>query len=347
MRVSLPDHLQALEHAVLAFLTDRLPIADDASARTHFIGVLQSRGWSAPCWPLPWGGGLSPGEALIVDRTLGRAGAPVPDPITIDLAGPALLRWSDDTRRRRWLPGMAGGSIRVSVHESLSGAPPLAGGFEGDAFTADQSTARIWNAAQSQALMALAADGEKEALILGWLDSDRISAGLPLDPDVVRLDAMCFEVVTEAASTAELLGSLAGIRRTTPGRSWTGRLRHLIEGLEPADDTDVRALEIQLIGLEVLELRVLTEPSAAARETLAAALSVRGAALARAVLEERIARLGYYALAAPDRSRQHNEMPDPALAAQDAAAELIRYLQTDVTGQRDLLARLLDHGGKG
>jgi hypothetical protein len=115
------------------------------------------------------------------------------------------------------------------------------------------------------------------------------------------------------------------------------RLRHRFERLAERDlDEATRAkcvaLEVALIALEVLEARADSE------EALLLAVRIRAAELGRQIAELGIESLGYYALPAADPARQHNELPVTALGAQDALAELIRYLDAGFAEHRDRLA---------
>ena len=115
------------------------------------------------------------------------------------------------------------------------------------------------------------------------------------------------------------------------------RLRRRFEQLVEQDlDEAMRsrcvALEVALIALEVLEARADSE------EALLLAVRIRAAELGREIAELGIESLGYYALPAADPARQHNELPEIALGAQDAVAELIRYLDTGFAMDRDRLA---------
>jgi hypothetical protein len=119
--------------------------------------------------------------------------------------------------------------------------------------------------------------------------------------------------------------------------SLTMRLRRRFEQLAEQDlDEAMRAkcvaLEVALIALEVLEARADSE------EALLLAVRIRAAELGRQIAELGIERLGYYALPAADPARQHNELPETALGAQDAVAELIRYLDAGFAVDRDRLA---------
>jgi len=351
VHLALPEQLQALEADVRTFLAGRLPLPAEGSARLAFLEALCERGWSVPLWPRHWGGGeLTVGEAFVIDRTLTAAGAPVLDRQTIDLVGPLLMRTADELTCRRWLPDMARGAVQACCHGSLTGAGPLAGSFEQKAsrtFRAQPRTVGVFNAAAAQVLAGIGTDGRSAALVLARLLPGAVAPGLPVDADTVQLDGLVFDVLAGAPSASALLdrGPDASRVELTAGRSCTGRLRHLLgmlKAMEPA--ADMEALQVSLVGLEAMELRVLTAGHESERLALGRTVEIRAGELGRSMVERVIEQLGYYALAAPDRARQHNELPADALAAQGAVAELIRYLLAEHSIHRDQLARFLERG---
>jgi hypothetical protein len=351
LHLELPDQLRALEADVRAFLAGRLPLADNGSARLAFFEALFQRGWSVPLWPGRWGGGeMTVGEAFVIDRTLTAAGAPVPDRLTVDLVGPLLMSTAGDVACQRWLPAMARGAVRACCHGSLTGDAPLSGAFAHGTFRPQQHAIRAYNAGEAQVFTGIATDGVSAALVLARLEPAAIERGAALDADTVLLEALAFDVLASAPSTAALLGSGPDLSRArlSAGRSCTGRLRHLLTvlgAMDPAADT--ATFEVSLTGLEVMELRALAAGREAGRAALGHALEIRASELGQALAEQVLGQLGYYALADPDPSRQHNELPAQALAARGAVAELIRYLLADIVGHRDALARFADQGTTG
>ena len=129
---------------------------------------------------------------------------------------------------------------------------------------------------------------------------------------------------------------------------WTGRLRSQYDRLcgttEEGSDERVAlaAMGVTLSGLEVLEQRAVFS----ADRTLRRAVALRAAELGRALSEAALEQLGYYALPAVEPTQAHNELPTPALAARDAMAELIRYLDAGPSMSRNDLAQRLGLTGE-
>ena len=66
-------------------------------------------GYITPTWPKEYGGlGVKPKVAAAIARTLGRYRMPRFDnPVGVDLAGPAILRWGTDEQKRRFVAPIA------------------------------------------------------------------------------------------------------------------------------------------------------------------------------------------------------------------------------------------------
>jgi alkylation response protein AidB-like acyl-CoA dehydrogenase len=66
-------------------------------------------GYITPTWPKEYGGiGVKPNVAAAIARTLGRYKMPRFDnPVGVDLAGPAILRWGTDEQKRRFVAPIA------------------------------------------------------------------------------------------------------------------------------------------------------------------------------------------------------------------------------------------------
>jgi alkylation response protein AidB-like acyl-CoA dehydrogenase len=113
--------LELFRQEVRQFVHDHLPseMRSRALSRVHpprddmlyWTGVLNSKGWSAPHWPVEYGGtGWSPLKRMAFDIELAESGAPPVSPFGIHLIGPVLCEFGTDWQKRRFLPPILDGS---------------------------------------------------------------------------------------------------------------------------------------------------------------------------------------------------------------------------------------------
>jgi alkylation response protein AidB-like acyl-CoA dehydrogenase len=82
-----------------------------------------SRGWTAPAWPKPYGGGLTPDQARIVEQELTRGGYRPPlVSFGIWMLGPVLLEFANEAQKAAHLPKIVQGEIRWCQGYSEPGA---------------------------------------------------------------------------------------------------------------------------------------------------------------------------------------------------------------------------------
>jgi acyl-CoA dehydrogenase len=75
-----------------------------------WTATLQKKGWSAPNWPVEYGGpGWSPLRRLIFDEESFMAGAPALSTLGVSLVGPVLYTFGSDVQKARYLPGILSG----------------------------------------------------------------------------------------------------------------------------------------------------------------------------------------------------------------------------------------------
>ncbi len=351
MHLNLTAKQRALVASVERFAAEWLP----AAAGGEYFEALSDRGWSAPGWPKPWGGGLAPDEAFLVERTLGLAGAPMLDAHTLQLTGPLLLTLADEVLCHRYLPRMAAGGIRWALHGSLFGAAPLESRLRPGQARPKDLRILARHAGEATAIAMCLSDGMEQALAVAELRESAVLINQPLDPDTVLLNQLHLEVLASTRTHPHLAAALLDMAGMDGARlvglsCWTGRLRRQYdrllavqgEGDETGESAEsLAALGVTLTGLEVMEQRAALN----ADGVLRTAVAIRSAELGRAMAELAVARLGYYALPAIEPSRQHNELPASALAARDAMAELIRYLDGEFWMRRDNLAQGLGLAG--
>jgi pimeloyl-CoA dehydrogenase large subunit len=106
----------AFREQIRAFVRDNLPPAirernlKGHPTREDFVawtGVLASKGWSVPHWPVEWGGtGWSPIKLSIFGDELQRANAPEPLPFGANMVGPVIYTFGSEAQKRRFLPGI-------------------------------------------------------------------------------------------------------------------------------------------------------------------------------------------------------------------------------------------------
>jgi alkylation response protein AidB-like acyl-CoA dehydrogenase len=76
----------------------------------QWTAALHKKGWSAPGWPLKYGGpGWSPLRRLIFDEETFRAGAPALSTLGVSLVGPVVYTFGSEAQKARYLPGILSG----------------------------------------------------------------------------------------------------------------------------------------------------------------------------------------------------------------------------------------------
>ncbi|HLI67714.1 MAG TPA: acyl-CoA dehydrogenase family protein [Caulobacteraceae bacterium] len=85
---------------------------------------LAAKGWSAPTWPKPYGGGgLSQAEARVVQEEMNRIGATNPMAgMGTSMFGPTLLEYGTEEQKRRHIPPIVKGEVRWCQGYSEPGA---------------------------------------------------------------------------------------------------------------------------------------------------------------------------------------------------------------------------------
>jgi alkylation response protein AidB-like acyl-CoA dehydrogenase len=96
------------------------PVAEAARAVALAVGAvhqpgrraaLTEAGYAAPQWPPPWGLGASPGEVLVIDEELARAGLSRPDLVIGGWAGLAVVQHGSPAQQERFVGPTLHGEI--------------------------------------------------------------------------------------------------------------------------------------------------------------------------------------------------------------------------------------------
>ena len=106
---------------VRAFLANKLParLSDKVASGKHLSkadmqewhAILNTRGWLANHWPEQYGGpGWSAVEKFIFEHECCLAHAPRIVPFGVNMLGPVLIKFGNETQKRHWLPRILDGS---------------------------------------------------------------------------------------------------------------------------------------------------------------------------------------------------------------------------------------------
>ncbi len=79
-----------------------------------WLEVMAAKGWTAPTWPVEYGGGgLSPEEAKLLAREM--AALKLPPPLIgfgLEMIGPTILRYGTEEQKRQHIPRIVRGEVR-------------------------------------------------------------------------------------------------------------------------------------------------------------------------------------------------------------------------------------------
>ena len=115
MNLEYSDADQAFREEVQNFLRDNTPstIRTKIDARQKLTKedymawhkILYGRGWVAPNWPVEFGGtGWTPLQCHIFDEEIGLAGSPRVLPFGVNMVGPVIMEFGNDTQKAHHLP---------------------------------------------------------------------------------------------------------------------------------------------------------------------------------------------------------------------------------------------------
>ena len=119
MDMEFADELRDFQHAVRAFIEERLP-GDLRTKVERFLtlgkddylrwqDVLAEKGWLVYSWPVEHGGtGWSPVQRYIFEEEMGRANAPRIIPFGPKMVGPVIYTFGSDAQKAKYLPAIAG-----------------------------------------------------------------------------------------------------------------------------------------------------------------------------------------------------------------------------------------------
>jgi alkylation response protein AidB-like acyl-CoA dehydrogenase len=320
---------------VRAFLAAELPADMARRGRMGFHGsradtrawtaILHRRGWSAPNWPVEFGGtGWTLEQRAIFDEECTAAGAPLLDIFGLSMVGPLIHAYGTDDLRQRILPPFLRGEISWAQGFSEPNAGSDLGSLQTRAVVAGDDYVingrKIWTSAAHNAdlIFMLVRTGEGTRGGITMLIVDMKAPGITVRPiiDIGKghsLNEVFFDDVRtpvanrigeegrgwgyakelldrERAFAAEIPRNrdhLARLRRIAAQTVVAGRA--LIE--DPVFRARVAELEVEFLALEYLSLRAM---SAAPGEGPAygSMLKVRGSELCQRITQLQVEALG-------------------------------------------------------
>jgi len=104
-----PKSLKGNLAAQMAKMTGGATESADARLWRERMG---DKGWGTPTWPKPYGGGLSRGEARILQEEMARIGARNPiGGMGVSMFGPTLLEYGTEAQKAKHMPGIVRGDV--------------------------------------------------------------------------------------------------------------------------------------------------------------------------------------------------------------------------------------------
>jgi len=309
--------------------------------------ILHAKGWGAPSWPREWGGpGWDVVQQHIFDEEMALAGAPRQLPFGLRMVGPVLMKFGDEGQKRHFLPripsaqdwwcqgysepGAGSDLASLSTRAELKGNRYLVNGQ------------KTWTTLAQHAdwifCLVRTDPAVKKQEGISFLLIDMKSKGVTVRPielldgsvevNEVWLDNV--EVPVEQRIGAENQGwtiakyllehertniANIGINKRELARAKRLARTQLRNGKPYVEDPLFAArladVEIELMALEILNLRVLSEARArGAPGPMASMLKIRGSEIIQRIAELIAEMKGVAALATRDDGRL---VPEPAM----------------------------------
>jgi alkylation response protein AidB-like acyl-CoA dehydrogenase len=304
-------------------------------AENAWFRALAARGWAVPHWPPEHGGTCWPAaRRYLWARETALAEAPDLDPCGVQLVGPLICALGSIQQQRRWLPGIREARARWclawSEPEAGSDLSRVATRAEPSAAGYRLTGMKSWvaGARHAGAMLCLARTGgapEPAGLSLFLLDVSlpgvRVEPIVTLDGSAglanVDLDGVDVPAAALLGPRDGALEVLARLDQLGPAEPVLApRLQVHVERLKSraAGDQDLArqaaALEVEVAGLEALELRILSQQDEGRRvPALVAMRRLRQVRVVQRLGELQVAALGHYALPFPDVLLIDNEGP--------------------------------------
>ncbi len=279
---------------------------------SRWCAILDSNGWSVPAWPKEYGGtGWSPLRRHLFEEQLLLSGAPRNTSAGIAMLGPILIAFGTQDHKNKYLPSIRRGETFWAQGFSEPGSGSDLASLrtsairDGSHFIVNGH--KIWTSyAQSSEMMFALVRTNPEAKPqsgISFLLIDMASPGIKVRPirtldggtdlnevflDDVRVpvDSLIGEIDRGWDYAKHLLGfERTGIAGVAVSKQQFFRLKRLMSerSISPAFRHKVARTEIDLLGMDALILRTLTENPASRPGPEASMLKIQGTRLRQTI----------------------------------------------------------------
>jgi alkylation response protein AidB-like acyl-CoA dehydrogenase len=313
----------------------------------HWFDALVERGWSVPNWPVELGGsGWSVTQKFIWDRETTAAETPQMSAFGTNMLAPVLYTWGTAEQQAQHLPPIrearriwCQGYSEPGAGSDLAKISTRAQRRDGHYLVTGEKT---WTSGAHLAdwmfcLVRTDPAAAKPQAGISFLLIDMRSAGVEVRPittlggqhtvNSVRLNDVLVPLANRIGEENSgwtyaknlLTHERTGVARVGMSKVQLSRLKTLArnteeDGVSLWSDAGFRAkvhaLEIDLMGLEILELRTLANlSSGAAPGPESSILKLAGSEIGQRIVQLQVETFGYYALPYPDQILLDNEGP--------------------------------------
>jgi alkylation response protein AidB-like acyl-CoA dehydrogenase len=319
--------------------------------------ILHAKGWGASSWPVARGGtGWSPVQQHIFDEECADAGAPMQLPFGLKMVAPVIMAFGNPAQQARFLPRIVDGTDWWCQGYSEPGSGSDLASLktravrEGDHYVINGQ--KTWNTLGQYAdwifcLVRTSTEGRQQEGI-SFLLIDMKTPGITVRPIIMmdgehEINEVWFEDVKVPVENRVgeenkgwtyakfLLGhertGIAGVGRSKRelkklkaiARRESSAGRPLIE--DPRFRDRIAQVEMELMALEITNLRVISSDSAAEGEKKrapgpeASILKIKGSEIQQMLTELQMQALGHYALPYLHESLDPDWAGDPAMPA--------------------------------
>ncbi len=359
-----PERVRNAAADLLGFASTETP------AQRDWFDALVARGWSVPSWPVEFGGtGWTPTQHYIWDRETARADCPQMSPFGARMLAPVLYTWGTKAQQTQHLPPIREARVQWCQGYSEPGAGSDLASLttravrDGDDYVING--AKTWTSGAHHAdwmfaLVRTDSHAPKKQQGISFVLIDMKTPGIEVHPFLILGDLHSVNSVTLTDVRVPVANRVG-----EENRGWTyakGLLTHertgiagvarsqvLVEQLkgvaletqqdgerlidQPEFKRNIDAIEIELMALEVTELRTLASvEQGGAPGPESSILKIRGTEIGQRISDLMIEAYGYYGMPYPAPRLIDNEGPIGPEQAYAALREMLYGRASSIFG---------------